>query len=90
MDIQDSPSGQIIKSPNGYRAFVPNPLPPVFEWDNVLVNTLSRTVTCWESSHGRGIAYSTAQRRVLKLKSIGIIQQVNDAKRDKLYCLHCV
>ncbi len=33
-----------------------------------------------------GIAYSTAQRGVEKLKLAGIIQQTNDNKRDKVYC----
>jgi Fic family protein len=42
VDIQQSPSGQIVKSPKGYNAFVPNILPPKLEWDNALVNALSR------------------------------------------------
>lgn len=42
MDIYESPSGRIIKSPKGYSAFVPNNLPPNLEWDNQLVNALSR------------------------------------------------
>ena len=42
MDIKQSPAGRIIKSHSGYTAFVPNPLPPIFEWNNDLVNSLSR------------------------------------------------
>lgn len=42
MEIKQSPSGQVIKSPTGYNAFIPNPLPPKFEWDNAIVNSLSR------------------------------------------------
>lgn len=42
MDIQQSPAGQIIKSPKGYNAFVPHNLPPKIEWDNAVVNSLSR------------------------------------------------
>lgn len=42
MDIIQSPAGQIIKSPNGYKAFIPNPLPPNFKWTTQLVNVLSR------------------------------------------------
>lgn len=42
MDITDSPSGKIIKSLNGYKAFVPNPLPPSIQWNTQLVNALSR------------------------------------------------
>ena len=42
MDIMQSPAGQIIKFPSGYKAFIPNPLPPTFEWNNQIVNALSR------------------------------------------------
>ena len=42
MDIQQSPSGRIVTSPKGYNAFVPNSLPPKLEWDNAVVNSLSR------------------------------------------------
>jgi Fic family protein len=42
MDIQQSLTGQIIKSSKGYNAFVPHPLPLTLEWDNALVNSLSR------------------------------------------------
>lgn len=42
MDIEQSPSGQIITASTGYKAFVPAALPPRFEWDDVLVYTLSR------------------------------------------------
>lgn len=42
MDIQQSPTGQIFKSPKGYNAFVPYSLPPKLKWDNAVVNSLSR------------------------------------------------
>ena len=42
MDISDSPSGKIVKTLTGYKAFTPNPLPPQFDWDTRLVNSLSR------------------------------------------------
>lgn len=42
MDIKDSPSGKIMRTLTGYAAFVPNHLPPQFEWDTPLVNGLSR------------------------------------------------
>lgn len=42
MDIEQSPAGQIVKFPTGYKAFVPNPLPPKLKWDNKVVSTLSR------------------------------------------------
>src|SRR5437870_247977 len=42
MDIIKSPAGQIVKTPNGYTAFVPNPLPPKINWNTQLVNALSR------------------------------------------------
>ena len=42
MNIHQSITGQIVKSPKGYNAFVPHSLPPKIEWDNVVVNSLSR------------------------------------------------
>lgn len=42
MDITHSPAGKIIKSLSGYKAFVPNPLPPTFNWNSQIVNALSR------------------------------------------------
>ena len=42
MDIENTPAGQVLKIPTGYRAFVPNPLPPKIEWTKNLVNTLSK------------------------------------------------
>ncbi len=37
MYIKGSPSGKVLA---GYQAFIPSPLPPKFEWDNDLVNSL--------------------------------------------------
>lgn len=42
MDLRQSSSGRVIESTKGYKAYVPNPLPPVIEWTNQLVSTLSR------------------------------------------------
>ncbi|WCR57729.1 Fic family protein [Wolbachia endosymbiont of Ctenocephalides felis wCfeJ] len=42
MDIKESPSGKVINTLAGYQAFIPDPLPPKFEWDNDLVKSLSR------------------------------------------------
>jgi Fic family protein len=42
MDITHSPSGKVVKTLTGYTAYIPNPLPPKFEWTNNLVNSLSR------------------------------------------------
>ncbi len=42
MNIDQSPSGTIISSKTGYKAFVPYPLPPKLEWSNELVHSLSR------------------------------------------------
>jgi len=41
MDINQSPSGRVVKA-FGYTAFLPNPLPPTLEWDDHLVSALSR------------------------------------------------
>ena len=42
MGLRQSSSGRVIESTKGYKAYVPNPLPPVIEWTNQLVSTLSR------------------------------------------------
>lgn len=42
MDIKDPIAGKIFKSPKGYNAYIPNPLPPTIHWNNQLVSTLSR------------------------------------------------
>ncbi len=42
MDIEQSPSGKIIKASTGYKAFIPASLPPKLEWDNALIYSLSR------------------------------------------------
>lgn len=42
MDIHQSPAGHIVKSAAGLSAFVPNGLPPQLEWNNAIVNSLSR------------------------------------------------
>ena len=40
--FQNSPSGKLIRAPGGYRAYVPNPLPPQLEWDTALVSRISK------------------------------------------------
>ena len=42
MNIKESPSGKTIKTSTGYESFIPHPLPPELEWNNTLVNCLSR------------------------------------------------
>ena len=42
MDIWQSSAGRVIKTINGYNAFLPNILPPKIEWNDELVNALSR------------------------------------------------
>ncbi|MDQ2994277.1 MAG: Fic family protein [Pseudomonadota bacterium] len=41
MDFTDSPSGKVIRTPTGYKAFLPDPLPPSFAWEIDLINSLS-------------------------------------------------
>jgi len=40
--FQSSPSGRLVRTINGYRAFVPSPLPPKLDWDDALVSLTSR------------------------------------------------
>jgi cell filamentation protein, protein adenylyltransferase len=42
MDIKQSTAGKVINSPKGYRAFLPNPLPPAIDWNNQLRECLTR------------------------------------------------
>lgn len=42
MEITQSPAGQILKIPSGYKTFIPNSLPPTLKWTNQIVNALSR------------------------------------------------
>ena len=39
--FRDSPSGRAVRTPAGFWAFVPNPLPPPFPWTPALVAALS-------------------------------------------------
>jgi len=39
--LSQSGAGQLVKVPQGYWAFVPNPLPPKIEFSSQLVNALS-------------------------------------------------
>jgi Fic family protein len=40
--FRSSPTGRLIRTPTGYSAFVPNPLPPALDWTPELVVTLSQ------------------------------------------------
>lgn len=40
--FEKSPSGKLVRGTGGYSAFVPNPLPPKFEWDDALISVMSR------------------------------------------------
>lgn len=42
MEIKELPTGRRVKASSGYEAFIPNSLPPQFEWSNALVSSLSR------------------------------------------------
>jgi Fic family protein len=39
--FRDSPAGRLVRAASGYRAFGPNPLPPVLPWSTELVAVLS-------------------------------------------------
>lgn len=42
MKMSESLSGKIVYEKTGYNAFIPNPLPPKFEWTPSLINSLSQ------------------------------------------------
>ena len=39
--FKNSSSGKLIQATGGYRAFIPNPLPPKLDWDDALVSLIS-------------------------------------------------
>lgn len=43
-------------------------------------------ITVKKASEELGVAFTTAQRGVEKLESLGILTQVNGARRDRVYC----
>jgi Fic family protein len=40
--FENSPSGRLVRAIDGYRAFVPNPLPPKLDWSDALVSLTSK------------------------------------------------
>ncbi len=42
MENPPSSAGKIIQAQKGYKAFIPNPLPPTISWNDPLVHALSR------------------------------------------------
>lgn len=42
MIVKETSSGKFVKTLGGYEAFVPNPLPPIIIWDEILAHTLSQ------------------------------------------------
>jgi Fic family protein len=45
MDLElfkHTPAGKLVRATGGYRAFVPNPLPPSLAWDTALVSRISQ------------------------------------------------
>jgi Fic family protein len=45
MDLElfkHTPAGKLVRATGGYRAFVPNPLPPNLAWDTALVSRISQ------------------------------------------------
>jgi len=40
--FKKSPSGKLVRATGGYWAFVPDPLPPKFEWGDALVSVMSK------------------------------------------------
>lgn len=47
-------------------------------------------VTIKKASEELGVAFTTAQRGVEKLQRMGILSQVSDARRDRVYCAKAV
>jgi Fic family protein len=53
-DFQSPEAGRVVRSPRGYTAFVPAPLPPALSYDPALVVALSRADTALSELSGVG------------------------------------
>jgi len=39
-DFSSAAPGRVLRTPKGYWAFIPNPLPPTIEWSTLLISAL--------------------------------------------------
>jgi Fic family protein len=53
-DFTESKSGRVVEAPQGFWAFVPNPLPPIFDFDMELVLALSKADAALSELSGLG------------------------------------
>lgn len=53
-DFHENKSGRLVHSPQGFLAFVPNPLPPIIIWDTELVLALSKADSALSELSGLG------------------------------------
>jgi Fic family protein len=53
-DFRPPEAGRVIRTPTGYHAFVPSPLPPAIPWSDELVRTLSRADAALSELSGLG------------------------------------
>jgi Fic family protein len=53
-DFRIPEAGRLIRTPNGYHAFVPSPLPPVIRWTDELVRALSEADAALSELSGLG------------------------------------
>src|SRR5688572_19981239 len=60
-----SNSGKVVKTPQGYWAFIPNPLPPTIEYTPGLVNLLSQADRALGALRGMGTILPNANLLVM-------------------------
>src|SRR5438876_7340208 len=53
-DFRSSSTGKVIRTPQGYAAFIPAPLPPLLVYDDDLVRELSRADAALSELSGLG------------------------------------
>src|SRR5438445_10571936 len=53
-DFRSSSTGKVIRTPQGYAAFIPAPLPPLLVYDDDLVLSLSRADAALSELSGLG------------------------------------
>src|SRR5437588_4859563 len=92
-DFRSSSTGKVIKTPQGYAAFIPAPLPPLLVYDDDLVLALSRADAALSELSGLGrhlpnphllIAPSLGREAVLSSRIEGTKASLSDLLLDEM------
>ncbi len=87
-----TPTGKWGRTLDGHLAFLPNPLPPPLEWKPRLVNALANLlggnpfITARGAEKKLKVAYNTVVRAIDQLEAAGIVREISEAKRHRVWC----